>query len=107
MVKYDSILNSSWNLVTFIHEFTIHFSFHTQFFVELLKYPVHKNEIIFVPLQNVILSEVGFEPTPSYEDQNSHAPTICREGEPWVWRLRPLGHPDLCVIFSFQTPTID
>ena len=45
------------------------------------------------------LSEVGFEPTPSYEDQNSHSHklSIWEQGAqlPWVWRLRPLGHPDI------------
>ena len=39
------------------------------------------------------LSEVGFEPTPTYVDQKS--PTrIASKVWPWVWRLRPLGHPD-------------
>ena len=40
------------------------------------------------------LSEVGFEPTPSYEDQNSHTLYYRARSDPWVWRLRPLGHPD-------------
>ena len=43
-----------------------------------------------------LLSEVGFEPTPSYEDQKSLYSTQSWEqgSVPWVWRLRPLGHPD-------------
>ena len=23
--------------------------------------------------------------------------TFCEQGKPWVWRLRPLGHPDGCL----------
>ena len=41
-----------------------------------------------------ILSGVGFEPTPPLGDQNALS-RASREGRPpWVWRLRPLGHPD-------------
>ena len=43
-----------------------------------------------------LLSEVGFEPTPSSEDQKSPLNPLSRDkAEPWVWRLRPLGHPDI------------
>ena len=46
-------------------------------------------------LQN-FLSEVGFEPTPSSEDQKSPLiPYLGTRFKPWVWRLRPLGHPDM------------
>ena len=42
------------------------------------------------------LSEVGFEPTPSSEDQKSPLiPYLGTRFKPWVWRLRPLGHPDI------------
>ena len=52
--------------------------------------------MIFVKSVEKLLSEVGFEPTPSYEDQNSPiAPYEGSKAEPWVWRLRPLGHPDI------------
>ena len=43
-------------------------------------------------MKKKVLSEVGFEPTPSYEDQNSLS--LSASKSPWVWRLRPLGHPD-------------
>ena len=36
-------------------------------------------------LKNNVLSAVGFEPTPSFEDH------------PLGWRLRPLGHADIVV----------
>ena len=39
-------------------------------------------------------SEVGFEPTPTYVDQNT---PIKERDHSWVWRLRPLGHPDISV----------
>ena len=41
------------------------------------------------------LSGVGFEPTPTYVDQNAHVPrsTVVNISA-WVWRLRPRGHPD-------------
>lgn len=40
------------------------------------------------------MSEVGFEPTPLERDQNSPTFSKVRINSPWVWRLRPLGHPD-------------
>ena len=41
-----------------------------------------------------LLSEVGFEPTPTFVDQN----TPQREAfQAWVWRLRPLGQPDVII----------
>ena len=43
---------------------------------------------------NKRVSGVGFEPTPSFEDQNA-LPLQLRKLYAWVWRLRPLGHPDL------------
>ena len=48
-----------------------------------------------------ILSRVGFEPTPQIGDQNNHP--VKGGIDPWVWRLRPLGHPDFEVIFCFQS----
>ena len=59
------------------------------------------NECYFTKKKSIIdhkkkdLSEVGFEPTPSCEDQNS---LILWQDKyfTWVWRLRPLGHPDTC-----------
>ena len=51
------------------------------------------------------LSDVGFEPTPSDEDQNAHT---FREGKlPWVWRLRPLGQPDMLCSPAIRDKTID
>ena len=41
------------------------------------------------------LSGVGFEPTPPFGDQNTRYHSDDGKGlSPWVWRLRPLGHPD-------------
>ena len=45
-------------------------------------------------IEKKYLSEVGFEPTPTFVDQNT--PHITRKSSTsWVWRLRPLGHPDI------------
>ena len=41
------------------------------------------------------VSEVGFEPTPTSVDQNSLDQELITGTYPWVWRLRPLGHPDM------------
>ena len=69
-------------------------------FAELGKV-AHSAQVIFI--QSILLricsfrirkslSEVGFEPTPTFVDQN----TPRREAfQAWVWRLRPLGHPDV------------
>ena len=47
------------------------------------------------------LSEVGFEPTPSSEDQKSPLiPYLGTRFKPWVWRLRPLGHPDMLELLA-------
>ena len=40
------------------------------------------------------MSEVGFEPTPPFGDQNAQSHESWEGINPWVWRLRPLGHPD-------------
>jgi hypothetical protein len=46
-------------------------------------------------------SEVGFEPTPTFVDQNAlqNRFTICQQqtNQARVWRLRPLDHPDKLV----------
>ena len=43
-----------------------------------------------------VLSEVGYEPRPSYEGQNSPSTSYGRsKGRHVVWRLRPLGRPDI------------
>ena len=49
-----------------------------------------------------ILSEVGFEPTPSIEDQNTILSGSPDKLLAWVWRLRPLGHPDICIFWKDQ-----
>ena len=41
------------------------------------------------------MSEGGFEPPPTYVDQNTPSK---EESYSWVWRLRPLGHPDMYII---------
>ena len=38
---------------------------------------------------------MGFEPTPTFVDQNSLSGRNHWSYSTWVWRLRPLGHPDL------------
>ena len=56
----------------------------------------------FSKLAAISVSEVGFEPTPPFGDQNSQ-PDIGKSGRSWVWRLRPLGHPDMTtVLFYFK-----
>ena len=40
------------------------------------------------------VSEVGFKPTPPFGDQNTQRSIAAKRLCSWVWRLRPLGHPD-------------
>ena len=59
-------------------------------------YNVYEWKWNFLLNKKKILTGRGYEPLPSDEDQNSLAKLRIREQGtlPWVWRLRPLGHPD-------------
>ena len=55
------------------------------------------------------MSGEGFEPSTSKEDQISHV--LHAKATPWVWRLKPLGHPDdlyycLCTVLFERIITL-
>ena len=45
-------------------------------------------------INHVDMSGVGFEPTPSLKTRILLLLLLKQGVYPWVWRLRPLGHPD-------------